>query len=523
MSRLYMQLPIQKIIFICFLVLFSVSTSAQKKTIRTYYKDGNLKSKGQTYTYPIFYEDKRIPKSMPFANFDKKIKKWEYWYENGQLQRVEHYKLVKNRDFHNLPNGIWTYFTELGTKYKEEIYNNGVLTTTRKDVFRDSKYVGYVSLKAGVADTLINLPLTNGNNLIINSDFDLFYYKPVIITYHGDTKIEDWIPFWTTPGPYTPDYLSNFRYIDVFSYNYIFSMPLPEKFNYAGLALYKESDPYSEYIQGRLISPLLKGKKYCLRTSINFCSYSKYSVNRLAFNLSATPVFVDYKNESTFSPHVIFSKLPVENNHFTTLCDYFIADGGEQYVTVGRFAGAEDMNPILREKYLQGLFGLEKASYYIFDNIELFEIQDTSECRCKLETLPISPIEIKPKVPYETDLNKLKLGMPVILENVNFEFDKYNLLPSSESILTTLLNYLQENSELKISIEGHTDDIGTEQYNDVLSLNRAKSVYNWLIDKSIDSSRLSFTGFGKSRPIFNEKDEEHRALNRRVEVRIIEK
>jgi len=94
-------------------------------------------------------------------------------------------------------------------------------------------------------------------------------------------------------------------------------------------------------------------------------------------------------------------------------------------------------------------------------------------------------------------------------------------LPSSESILTTLLNYLQGNSEIKISIEGHTDDTGTEQYNDVLSLNRAKSVYNWLIDKGIDSSRLSFTGFGKSRPIFSEKDEDHRALNRRVEVRII--
>ena len=516
-----MQLPTQKFILICSLLSFCFSASAQKQTIKNYYKDGTLKSKGQTYTYPIFYVDKRIPKSMPFANFDKKIKKWEYWYQNGQLERVEQYKLVKDRDFHNLPNGIWSYFTEIGTKYKEEIYDNGILSTTRKDVFQDSKCVGYVSLKAGVADTLIDLPLTSGNNLIINSDFDLFYYKPIIITYHGDTKIEDWIPFWTTPGPYTPDYLSNFRYIDVFSYNYIFSMPLPEKFNYAGFALYKESDPYSEYIQGKLISPLLKGKKYCLRTSINFCSYSKYSVNRLAFFLSASPVSVNYKNENTFSPQVIFSKLPVENKHFTTLCDYFIADGGEKYVTVGRFTGAEDMNPILREKYLQGLFGLEKASYYIFDNIELFEIQDTSECKCKLETLPISPLEIKPKVIYETDLNKLKQGIPVILENVNFEFDKYNLLPSSEDILTTLLNYLQENSEIKISIEGHTDDIGTEQYNDVLSLNRAKSVYNWLIDKGIDSSRLSFTGFGKSRPIFNEKDEEHRALNRRVEVRII--
>jgi outer membrane protein OmpA-like peptidoglycan-associated protein len=83
------------------------------------------------------------------------------------------------------------------------------------------------------------------------------------------------------------------------------------------------------------------------------------------------------------------------------------------------------------------------------------------------------------------------------------------------------LTYLENNPEIKISIEGHTDDIGTQQYNDELSINRAKSVNNWLINKGINSARLSFTGFGKSRPIFSENDEEHRALNRRVEVRII--
>jgi len=127
-------------------------------------------------------------------------------------------------------------------------------------------------------------------------------------------------------------------------------MPLPEKFNYVGFALYKESDSYSEYIQGKLISPLIIGKKYCLRTLLNFCSYSKYSVDRLAFYLSATPVSVNYKNESKFSPQIIFSKLPVENKHFTTLCGYFVADGGEQFITVGRFAGQEDMNPILSEE-----------------------------------------------------------------------------------------------------------------------------------------------------------------------------
>jgi outer membrane protein OmpA-like peptidoglycan-associated protein len=516
-----MRLPVHKIILISYLLLLSAYATAQKETIKNYFEDGRLKSKGQTYTYSIPYESKSIPKKYPFGEVQKKIKKWEYWYQNGQLQRIEHYKLIKDRNFSSLPHGKWVYFNETGTKYKEESYNNGALKNTTKEVFQDSRNAGFISLNNGVADTAVFLPITEGKNLVINSDFDFFYYKPVLITYHGDSKIEDWIPYWTTPGLYTPDYLSNLRYIDVFSYNYIFDMPLPNTFNYVGIALYKESDSYSEYIQGKLISPLIKGKKYCLRTSLNFCSYSKYSVDRLAFYLSSSSVSVNYKNESTFSPQINFSKLPAENKHFSTLCDYFIADGGEQFVTAGRFTGPENVKAVVREEYPYGLFGLEKASYYILDNIELFEIQDTSECNCRIEILPVSPKENIPEVLYETDLNKLKQGIPVILENVNFKFDSYNLLPASEEILKTLLTYLGNNPEIKINIEGHTDDIGTEQYNDELSINRARSVNNWLINKGINSARLSFTGFGKSSPIFSEKDEEHRALNRRVEVRII--
>lgn len=517
-----MRLPYLKILLFSPLLLPGIYASGQRETTADYYENGKLKSKGQTYIYTIPYEDKIVPKKYIFAEIQKKIRKWEYYYQNGQLRRIENYKLVKDRHFSSLPHGKWIYFNETGTKYREEIYNNGTLTDTYKEVFRDSQNVGYVELKQGIRDTSISIPVTKDKNLVLNPDFDLYYYKPTIITYHGESGVEDWIPFWTTPGLYTPDYLSNFRYIDVFSYSYLFDMPLPPTYNWVGVALYKESDSYSEYIQGKLTSPLIKGKAYCLRTSLNFCSYSRYSVNRLAFYMSSTSVTVNYKNESSFSPQVVFSNLPTENKHFTTMCDYFIADGGEQYITLGRFIGPEKMNPEKREAYPKGLFGLEKSSYYIFDNIELFEIQDTSECACRVEILTIKPGETISDIQYETDLNKLKQGIPVILENVNFEFDKYNLLPASEEILKTLLNFLENNPEIKISIEGHTDDIGSEQYNDALSFNRARSVYNWLIDKGISPTRLRFTGYGKSHPIYNEKDEDHRALNRRVEVKLIE-
>jgi outer membrane protein OmpA-like peptidoglycan-associated protein len=85
-----------------------------------------------------------------------------------------------------------------------------------------------------------------------------------------------------------------------------------------------------------------------------------------------------------------------------------------------------------------------------------------------------------------------------------------------------MYNYLKDNPEINITISGHTDDTGTEEYNLGLSVNRAKSVRNWLINNGIDSMRLQFTGFGKSQPLVKENDEKFRTLNRRVEVKIID-
>lgn len=516
-------LSLPKVLSILLLLCISNCISGQKELIKTYYKDGRLESKGWTYKYSSFYDVKRLKKmDNKFTMIQKKIKQWKYWYNNGELRRIENYKLVIDKNYFDLPDGKWVYFNEGGTKYREEIYKDGEIIKTTKDIFQNSKLVGKITINTGNSDTTLFVPFTKGNNLIINPDFDFFYYKSVLITYHGDTPIEDWIPFWTTPGPYTPDFVSNLRYIDVFSYSYMFDMPLPNEFQYTGIALYKESDIYSEYIQGKIISPLIKGKMYCLRTSINLCSYSKYTVNRLSFYLSTSPIKVDSTNEVSFSPQLSFSELPAENKHFITLCDYFTADGGEKYITVGRFTKPEYMEIKKRSNIPVGLFGLERAAYYLIDDIQLFEIKDSLECHCRMNSIDRAGLKDKPEGSYETDLNKLRQGVPVLLENVNFEFDSFILLKSSDIILNTLLKYLNKNPEVKINIEGHTDDIGTEDYNLDLSTNRAKSVYNWLINKGIDSSRLNFTGFGKSRPISNDTEEKHRALNRRVEVRILE-
>lgn len=109
----------------------------------------------------------------------------------------------------------------------------------------------------------------------------------------------------------------------------------------------------------------------------------------------------------------------------------------------------------------------------------------------------------------------------VILEGVNFAFDKSDLLPVAYPILEEDVRMLKNNPELQVSIEGHTDIRGSDAYNKALSLRRAKSVYKYLASQGIAKSRMKTIGYGRSRPLVPNTSEENMYKNRRVEIKII--
>lgn len=128
--------------------------------------------------------------------------------------------------------------------------------------------------------------------------------------------------------------------------------------------------------------------------------------------------------------------------------------------------------------------------------------------------------EIAPFI-KDIELQRADIGTTVVLENIFFAFDQSELQAESYVELDKLVDYLQHNN-VKIEIRGHTDDQGTDEYNDKLSENRAKSVYNYLISKQIPASRLSYHGYGKRFPIADNTTEHGRATNRRTEFRIVQ-
>ena len=83
-------------------------------------------------------------------------------------------------------------------------------------------------------------------------------------------------------------------------------------------------------------------------------------------------------------------------------------------------------------------------------------------------------------------------------------------------MLDQLIDFLNENQNISIQVQGHTDNIGNDANNLKLSENRARSVYNYLIEKGIPEKRLSYKGFGKSMPVAGNDSEEGRAKNRRT-------
>lgn len=101
---------------------------------------------------------------------------------------------------------------------------------------------------------------------------------------------------------------------------------------------------------------------------------------------------------------------------------------------------------------------------------------------------------------------------------INFETGKSEIKAESNIIVDQIYEMLRQNADLRISIEGHTDNVGSEQSNQTLSESRAKAVLNALIAKGVNASRLSSKGWGQSKPVADNNTEDGRAKNRRVEI-----
>lgn len=149
-------------------------------------------------------------------------------------------------------------------------------------------------------------------------------------------------------------------------------------------------------------------------------------------------------------------------------------------------------------------FSAEKENYLpVSDHLDLTELKVYEEVRKNLELPP------------------LKEGATIVLNNIYFDFAKYDLRSESFVELNIMKRIMDKFPTLKAEISGHTDDVGNDQSNQVLSQNRARSVRDYLVSIGVEKNRLQIKGYGEKSPMVPNDSEKNRQTNRRVEFSII--
>jgi outer membrane protein OmpA-like peptidoglycan-associated protein len=149
-------------------------------------------------------------------------------------------------------------------------------------------------------------------------------------------------------------------------------------------------------------------------------------------------------------------------------------------------------------------FNVNRRGYLFYsDN---YSLKDKSPDSTYEKNIPLQPIEV---------------NASIVLKNIFFDINKYDLKPESQVELDKLVQLMQDNPGVKIQIEGHTDNVGSAADNLKLSENRAKAVVNYLMSKNITAARLTAKGFGATKPIAENSTEEGRGQNRRTELKVV--
>lgn len=166
---------------------------------------------------------------------------------------------------------------------------------------------------------------------------------------------------------------------------------------------------------------------------------------------------------------------------------------------------------VIKSKYV---FDEEGIAFWLDHNMQLYAtVLYTARVKDAVINLPLAAPEPAPV--------KEKVARKIRLPIVHFDFDKYNIKKLYVPDLEEHVAYLKENPSSPVTVEGHTDYKGSVQYNQKLSERRANAVRQYLIAQGITSERIKAVGYGKLRPIADNKTDEGRAINRRAEFEVL--
>lgn len=380
---------------------------------------------------------------------------------------------------------------------------------------------------------LLSFVMANSQeNLIYNGGFETYRNCPEDYTHYleGVTELTSG---WFISNTSTPDYFNRCSIKSKVGVpnNFAGNMEPHSGNAYAGMILradsnrYPYSRGYNEHLQTVVIMPLERNRLYCLEFYYVLSANSGIASNGLSVYLSnARPLFDEAAEKFPFIPQleIRHDSLLSERGKWNLFSGVFRASGEEKYITIGNFTDYLETRytPIVEQATAE----IHSFAYYLFDDFRLYLVDDEKDCQCNViqnQTDSFPPVQFAKE--DSIFMEDIEIGETIILRNVYFEFDKTELLPYSFAELNKIYNILVMYPKMTIEISGHTDNIGTERYNQALSEARAKSVLEYLYSKGIALTRMKYAGNGSRIPIADNNLPEGRRLNRRVEIKILSK
>jgi outer membrane protein OmpA-like peptidoglycan-associated protein len=283
-----------------------------------------------------------------------------------------------------------------------------------------------------------------------------------------------------------------------------------------GMSVYDSRD----YIQGSLSQPLTVGKRYHFWFYVHYhCS----GANNIGIAFLPSKASLQSDGVLPLQPAAIQKEITPYNQakSWALIRDSFVAQQPYQYFIIGNFFPDEKT----------GIEGSINHYYAYVDDITVVESRDqkTGMPAANTENKDAAKwtenVAIVKKITENPsiDLNKMSGNGAMVLPNILFKNDADELLPESLENLESIIAQMKRVTTLKIRITGHTSSEGTKEYNQKLSEKRAQAIRKQLLDKGIAPERIEAVGMGEERLIItDEKSEEDRMKNRRVEFEVIQ-
>ncbi len=352
---------------------------------------------------------------------------------------------------------------------------------------------------------LVFTGLVNGQNLVKNPSFEQYVTCPERLGLF-DTNVA----FWSCPTSGTTDYFNACSTAMGTPENFKGRQPADFGDGYTGLYVYAPDD-YREYLQVELSGPLQKGKKYQVSFYVSLAEKSDSAIKEFGVLFSNYELKIQTQKDlskrrryqlqgHTYNYMEIgYTNFYSDTKDWILVSTQFTAKGSERFMSIGNF------KTNARTRLFKTKKNTKQGAYYYLDMVSVTTAKKQPE-----------PAELV-AIADGKETRNIELDRNYIFKNVLFEFDRSELLAVSKTELQKVYALLHSNANLRITINGHTDNVGTPLYNQRLSQERAEAVASYLQKLGVPKDRIVWKGHGGTFPITDNATDEGRQQNRRVE------